>query len=208
MRPSRCLALACLCLAWAAAARAVAPPDPLRLVPAEADLFLQVNDPRHLVDPARALPGLEAWYDLQPVKEYRDSTNARLFAQLVGYFEKQLGAKWPDLLDRLAGGGAVLAVKPGPNPAPALLVVQGKDEELLHKFVRLGLDVVEQELARQGAKGRPEKGTYRDVETIRIGGQFHAAVAAGEQSRGGAAPGHRPSPRRRQGQPGRQPRRG
>ena len=176
MRPFRLLALACLCLACAAAARADAPPDPLRLVPREADLFLQVNDPRHLVDTVRALPALEAWYDLQPVKEYRDSTNARLFAQLVAYFEKELGAKWPDLLDRLAGGGAVVAVKLGPNPAPALLVVQGKDEELLHKFVRLGLDVAEQELARRGSKDRPEKGSYRNVETVRIGGQLHAAV--------------------------------
>jgi hypothetical protein len=176
MRPLRCLALACLCLALAAAARADAPPDPLRLVPGEADLFLQVNDPRHLLDTVQALPMLGAWYDLQPVKEYRDSTNARLFAQLVAYFEKELGAKWPDLLDRLGGGGAVLAIKLGPNPAPALLVVQGKDEELLHRFVHLGLDVAEQELARQGAKDRPEKGSYRDVETVRIGGQFHAAV--------------------------------
>ena len=174
-RPRR-LVLACLCLVWATAARAEAPPDPLRLVPHEADFFLEVRDPRHLVDTLTALPMLGEWYDLQPVKEYRDSTNARLFAQLVAYFEKELGSKWPDLLDRLAGGGAVVAVRFGRDPAPALLVVQGKDEELLHRFVRLGLDVAEQELARRGSGDRPEKGSYREVETVRIGDRFHAAV--------------------------------
>src|SRR5262249_50850280 len=84
--------------------------------------------------PSVPAPMLERWSDLHPIKEYRDSTNARLFGQLVACFEKELGAKWPDLLDRLAGGGAVVAVKPGPNPAPALLVLQGKDEQLLHRF--------------------------------------------------------------------------
>jgi hypothetical protein len=178
MRPFRLrrLVLACLCLVSTASARADAPPDPLRLVPSEAGFFLEVHDPRHLLDTVHALPMLEEWYELQPVKEYRDSTNARLFRQLVAYFEKELGAKWPDLLDRLAGGGAVVAVKLGPNPAPALLVLQGKDEELLRRFVHLGLDVAEQELARQGSNDRPEKGTYRDVETVRIGKGFHAAV--------------------------------
>jgi hypothetical protein len=178
MRPFRScpLALACLCLVWTAVARADTPPDPLRLVPREADLFLEVKDPRHLLDTVRALPMLEEWYDLQPVREYRDSTNARLFRQLVAYFEKELGAKWPDLLDRLAGGGAVVALKFGRDPAPALLVIQGRDEELMHKFTRLGLGLAEQELARQGSKDRPEKGSYRDVETVRIGDKFHAAV--------------------------------
>lgn len=169
--------LACLGLVLAgAAARAEAPPDPLRLVPSEADLFLQVKQPRQVVQTVTTLPTLHDWYQLAPVREYLDSTNVRRFRQLVAYYEKEMGAPWPELLDRVAGGGAVLAVKLGPDPAPALLVVQGTDEEAMGRFSRLALRVLEQELARQGSKDRPEKGSYRDVETVRVGKGFHAAV--------------------------------
>ena len=82
-----------------------------------------------------------------------------------------------ELLDRLAGGGAVLAAKFDGNPAPALLVVQGKDEKLMQKFAETALDVLEQELARQDVKARPEKTTYAGVETVHFGKDFHAAVA-------------------------------
>jgi hypothetical protein len=78
------------------------------------------------------------------------------------------------LLDRLAGGGAVLATKFG-DKAPALLVVQGKDEKLMKKFVAAALDVLDQELARQEVKERPTKGKYETVETIHFG-DFYGAV--------------------------------
>jgi hypothetical protein len=170
--------LACLGLVlFAASARAEAPPDPLRLVPSEADFFVEVRRPGPLVQTVRALPKLQDWYALQPVQEYRDSTNARRFRQLVAYYEKELGAKWPVLLDRLAGGGIVLAGKFGGDPGPALLVVQGTDEKQMGRFARLALGVVKQELARQGSKERIEKGSYRGIETVRVGKNLHAAVA-------------------------------
>jgi hypothetical protein len=169
--------LACLALAPAASVRADAPPDPLRLVPDHADLLVKIEQPRRLVESVLNLDLVKEVYNIEAVREFYDSTNARRFFQLVTYFEKQLGVSRFDLIDRVAGGGAVVGVKIGPNPAPALLVVQSKDEELLRKFVKLTLEVVGQELARQEAKERPEKGSYRDVETVRIGKQFHAAVA-------------------------------
>src|SRR5262249_49605470 len=88
-----------------------------------------------------------------------------------------LGARWPEILDRIGGGGAALGFKIGPNPAPALLVLQGKDEETQRKFVKLGVEIIEQELARQDKKERPVNGSYRDIETVSIGNDFHAAVA-------------------------------
>jgi hypothetical protein len=170
--------LACLGLVLlATTARADAPPDPLRLVPADADLVVVVQEPRHLVEAVLTLPKLQALYQLQPVQEYRDSTSARRLQQLVAYAEKELGAKWPALLDRLAGGGAVLAGKFGSEPGPALLVVQGTDDELMARFARLALALAEQELARQGSRDRPEKRTYRGVETVHVGKGVHAAVA-------------------------------
>ncbi|HZT81447.1 MAG TPA: hypothetical protein VFA26_14560, partial [Gemmataceae bacterium] len=170
--------LACLALlASAAAARADAPPDPLRLVPNQASLLLEIKQPRQL---AESVTRLDLFKQLQTVptfREFFDSTAYRRFYQLIAYYDKQLGAQWPELLDKLAGGGAVVAVKTGePDPAPAWLVLQGRDEALARKFAELGLQVLEQELARQESKDKVEKGEYRKLPTVRAGKEFHAAV--------------------------------
>src|SRR5262249_24518659 len=157
--------LACLAL-LSAAARADAPPDPLRLVPEQADFFVQAENPRRLVEAGLSSQLFQAARALPQLRELYDSTNARRFYQLVGYFEKDLGAKWPDLLDKLAGGGIVVASKFGDNPAPALLVVQGTDPQLTSRFYQTALDVLAQELARQESKEKVEKGSYKDVETV------------------------------------------
>jgi Protein of unknown function (DUF3352) len=152
-------------------------PSPLRLVPDSADLLLQVNNPRRLVDTVYGLDAVTKLQQFPSVKELLDSTLYRRYYQFLAYFEKELGAKYPDLLDRLAGGGVVLASKFGADPAPVLLVVQGKDEKLTKKFMDVALDVVNQELARQEIKERPIRETHNGVETIRFGKDFYAAVA-------------------------------
>jgi len=161
----------------AASAAAEEPASPLRLVPDSADLLLEVKNPRRLVETVTSLDALKQLQQFPSVKELLDSTTSRRYYQFLAYFEKELGADRLDLLDRLAGGGAVLAAKIGGDPGPALLVVQGKDEKLMKKFADTALDVVEQELARQGVKERPLKETYQGVETVRIGKDFCAAVA-------------------------------
>src|SRR5262245_50198302 len=147
--------------------------DPLRLIPAEAHLAIKVEKPRQLIESVLALDVFKQLEKLDVFQDAVGSSNSRQFYQLVAYFEKELGAPWPQLLDRLAGDGIVLAVKYGGQPEPAMSVVQAKDEALLKKFVALGLQVIEQELARQDAKARPEKKKYRDIETIHIGNDFH-----------------------------------
>src|SRR5579859_3047325 len=84
--------LACLFL-WAVAGgvRAEAPPDPLRLVPDQADLFFQVDRPRRLIETVLRLDQVRQIQKLEAVREVYDSTNFRLFYQLIAYFEKQLG---------------------------------------------------------------------------------------------------------------------
>lgn len=164
-------------LLLAGAARAEAPPDPLRLVPDQADLMVRIDNPRQLVETYTTLDLFQQLYKFEAFQEYVDSTNVRRFNQLVAHFEKQLGAKWPEILDQAAGGGIVIAAKIGPQPAPAVLVVQSKDEAALKKLVHVALDVIEQELARQDIKERPEKSKYRDLDTVKIGNQFHAALA-------------------------------
>jgi hypothetical protein len=170
--------LACLCLVLTTALlRADAPPDPARLVPEQADLLLEVRQPRQLIEGATTLDLVNQLRAIDQVREFLDSTTYRRFYQIVAYFEKQLGAAWPELLDRLAGGGVVLAAKQGENPGAALLVIQGKDAELMTKSAHLGLDVIEQELARQEVKEGLKKGSYRGLETAHLGKDLHVAVA-------------------------------
>jgi hypothetical protein len=175
MRLYRHLVGGLICLALlGGVARAEAPPDPLRLVPEQADLLVKVDSPRRLIETGMSSDLFKAARALPPVRDFYDSTNARRFYQLVGYFEKELGAKWPDLLDNLAGGGVVLAVKFG-DQAPVLLVVQGTDPQLMARFYQTALDVLAQELARQESKDKIEKRSYKDIETVHVGKDLHAA---------------------------------
>jgi hypothetical protein len=177
MRLIRVLAGCLILLAGTAAVRADTPSTPLRLIPDQADVLVQIDNPRRLVEAATTAELFQQFQKLDAIRELYDSTNSRRFYQLIAYFEKQLGASWPELLDRVGGGGLAIGLKLGPNPAPALLVLQSKDQETLRKFVKLGLDIIEQELARQDRKERPIKDSYRDIETIHIGDGFFAAVA-------------------------------
>ncbi len=163
-------------VALAAPGRAEPPGDPLRLVPDQADLFLKVDRPRQLIETFINHELFKQLQEIQAVRELYDSTNYHRFQQLVAYYEKKMGVPWPEMLDRVAGGGAVVAVKIGTDPAPVLLVVQGSDEAFLKRFVQLSFEILEQELARQEAKDRVVKSSYHDMETLRLGKDLHAAV--------------------------------
>jgi len=165
-------------LVASAAVHADSPALPLRLIPEQADLLVQVDHPRKLVETLTRLELVKQFQALDPVRDLYDSTNYRRFLQLVGHVEKELGLPWPELLDRLAGGGMAFASKIGPQPAPVVLVVQGKDEQLLRKFMKFGQGLIEQELARQEVKAQPEKYSYRNLEGFHVGDKFYA-VAAG-----------------------------
>jgi Protein of unknown function (DUF3352) len=176
MRRFRLVALL-LFLTLTPAAHAEAPPDPLRLVPEQADLFFKVERPRQLLEAVHYAELLEQLQTLDAVREQLDSTNVRRLLQMIAHFEKQLGLERMELLDQLAGGGAVLAIKAGPNPAPALFVFQGREDKLQRRFFDLAVEVLAAELARQEAKEKLETETYHGMPVVRIGNDFHAAVA-------------------------------
>jgi hypothetical protein len=176
MSLSRHIASGLFCLLLlAAAARADQSASPLRLMPDKADFVIEIPQARQLIEAVTTLDALKQLEQLGVAKELLNSTQYRRFYQLVAYFEKELGAKWPELLDRLAGKGAALGVKFGPDPAPALLVIEGKDEKLMGQFVKLALQVLEQEIARQEGQDKLVKEKYEDIETYHLGQGFHAA---------------------------------
>ncbi len=167
--------LACLALC-AGAARADTPPSPLQLMPAKADLLFQVKEPRRLIAAITSFEAVRQLQQFPAAREFLNSTTARRSRQLIAYFERELGAPWPELVERLAGGGAALGVKFGPNPPPALLVVRGKDEELMRKFAKVALNVLEQELSRKENAPKVERRAYEGVETVHFDKALHAAV--------------------------------
>jgi hypothetical protein len=177
MRAARPLAALAL-LAVVGGVRADETPDPLRLIPRQADVTLRIDSPRKLVEAVLATEPLRELDQFTAVREALKSANVRRLGRLLAYYEKELNAPWPDLLDRLAGGGVVLSTKfERSGQAPALLVVQSKDTELLKRAVPIVLTVVEQELARQDSKDRPKTDYYRGLEVTHIGNDIHLARA-------------------------------
>jgi hypothetical protein len=172
--------LVCLLVVTAAAqvaqaARDDQPASPLRLMPDKADVVFEIHQPRQLIEAVTTLDAIKQLQELGVSKEFLNSTRLRRFYQLVAYFEKELGAKYPELLDRLADNGAALGVKFGPDPAPALLVIQGKDEKLMERFVKLSTELLEQEIARQEAPEKLVTEKYEEIETYHVGKGLHAA---------------------------------
>jgi hypothetical protein len=150
--------------------------DPVRLVPAQADLILRVERPRTLVEGLVKHELFRQLQALETVRELLASTNSRRFYQLVAHIEKQLGTDRLDLLDRLAGGGVTLAARFTDQPPTVLLIVQAKDQSLLQRFAKLAEEIGEQELARLENKQKLEHAAYRGIEGVRLGKEFHAAL--------------------------------
>jgi len=151
--------------------------SPLRLIPAEADLLLHIRQPARLLDSVQKQDVVGKLQALPAIKEQLDGTAARRLRQILAHFEKTLGAKYPDLIDRLAGGGIALATKFG-NKQPTLVIVQGKDEKLMQQFLECGVEVIEAELSRQDAKQKVQKGEYLGIPGYRIGDLYLARVDA------------------------------
>jgi hypothetical protein len=158
-----------------AAGAATAAPDPLRLVPKDAGLVFAAGSPRRLVEGVARLDAYRNLRQFPQVREVFESTPVRRFFQIVGYLERELGAPWPELLDKLAGGGVALGVAVGgPDPAPAVLVVQGTDAAAVEKAYALFLAVVEEQAGRDGSPA-VRKGSYRGVPTYHLGTDAHYA---------------------------------
>lgn len=152
--------------------------DPLDNIPPSAQLVIVSDNPRKL---AEAVTGLDAVQKAQKLAQYRaiyDSAAAKRAFQLLAMFEKELGAKWPVLFDHLAGDGAALGLQIGTDPAPAILVLQGKDADQVKRATDLALKTIEDELARQGAKDVVKRYEIEGHEAVKVGDAYGARVGA------------------------------
>jgi hypothetical protein len=154
-----------------------APRDPLRFIPDKADLVLKVENPRQFIEGIAKLDAVKDIQQLDPVRQALDSVQVRRFFQLVKYYERDLTHPWPQLIDKLAGGGIALGVKyeNGPN-SPVLLAMQGTDAAVMHKFLDSATKVLEQEFNRQESKTKLAKLQYKQFETWTYGDGLHLAL--------------------------------
>jgi hypothetical protein len=151
--------------------------DPLDYVPSSAQVVVVADNPRKLAD---AITGLDAFKDAQKLAQVRqlyDAAPVRRGLQFLAYAEKELGAKWPELLEQLGGNGVALAFQYAPDNAnpPVLLILEGKDEKVSAKAIELAAQVIDEELTRQGIKDAVKRTKFAEVEAFVVGGEFHFA---------------------------------
>lgn len=171
----RHLALLCVAVWGPPLARADEPKDPLRFVPAAADVVVKLERSRALLEAVEKHEIIQEALKIAGVRDYYDSTNFRRLYQLIAHFEKELGKDRYELLDALTGGGVVFAAKIS-NPTAIMVVAQAKDEALLKKFAKMLVQLGEQELARQESKQAIRKKTYEGIEAIQIDKAIFAIV--------------------------------
>ena len=151
--------------------------DPLRFIPEKTDLVVKIENPRQLVEIFSKLDALNEARQLDPVRQFLDTAQSRRFFEFIAYYERDLGAKWPELMDKLAGGGIAIGAKiVNGTDDPVLFVIQGTDEALMKKFVQKAGYVVEQELARSESKEKLTKELYKDFEVRRLGKDFNTCL--------------------------------
>jgi hypothetical protein len=172
----------CLSAAWATGtARADDPvPDPLRVVPTEADLFIKVDHPRRLIETVLTHPTFHQARQLAQFRDFFESATVARFEKLIAYYEKDLGMPWRQIVDQAMGGGVVVAAKVlGTEDSPVLLATQSRDRATLEKLLESVIGVLEEEISRDGKQAKVARKNYRGAKTFHLGDDLHAALIDG-----------------------------
>lgn len=163
-----------LCIAFPL--QAADPHDPLSLIPDKANLVIKIEKPRQFVESLTNLEVAKEAERLDIVRQLLDSAQARRIFEFIAYAERDLGAKWPELLDKLAGNGIALGahIAEG-DDNPVLLVMQGTDEAMVKKFVEKAAILFEAVAGGPNAKEKLTREKYKEVETLHFGKGLLAA---------------------------------
>ena len=151
--------------------------DPLRFIPDKTDLVLKIERPRQFIEAFSKLDAVKDAQQLDPVRKALDTAPVRRFFQLVAYYERDLGHSWPELIDKLAGGGIALGVKYENGPAsPALIAIQGTDAAVMKKFLESASKVLEQEFNREEVRTKLSRIRYKEFEIWTYGDGLNLAL--------------------------------
>ena len=148
--------------------------DPLARIPAGYTFAATVPNPRAAVEAFRTLDAVSAAAQLAEVKEALAAGPARKLADLMAVYERDLGAGWPELLEKVAGNGVAVAAMFGQDDGPAVVAVEGTDADAVGRFFASALKLLES----SGDEDNPvslKRGTHAGADTATDGKGFFAA---------------------------------
>ncbi|HET6879460.1 MAG TPA: hypothetical protein VFI31_04875 [Pirellulales bacterium] len=141
--------LACLVCLAVAPLRAQST-DPAQLAPETAVLYAEISDPGPLLDLALSAKTRKLIENTDGYQKYAQSDKYQQVQAVRGVLESRLGKSWDVVLRDLVGGG--LAVCFDPAGHSGFLAIRTRDRELLTKFNRTLIELIEGDAK---AKGRP-----------------------------------------------------
>jgi hypothetical protein len=170
---------AAILVVLAAAVPAAADDNLFRLIPKQATFVWVVEKPRAVFNAVAAIPQLEAARQIPQVRALYEMAGAKRLLQLLAHVEAELGAKWPELIDKVAGGGVALAFDILKEPAPTLLVVRGTDAAVSDKALSLLVKLIEDDgqtkVIRSSRRGVDVIGLDNDLSLARVGSVVYVA---------------------------------
>src|SRR5438552_2889661 len=96
-------------------------PDPLRLVPASAEAVVKIESPLAFYQAVYEHEAFQELLKIDAVASFYDTTVFRRGRQIIAFVEKELGHSQLALLDKLSGGGVVIAARFEKNAALAVI---------------------------------------------------------------------------------------
>lgn len=150
--------------------------DPLDYMPKTARAAVVVDQPRKLAETITHLEAFSQAQALPQIRQLYDTPTTRHLLKLLEFAEKELGARWPELLHQVAGNGLAVGLEFGSDPAPAIAIASGTDEKQVEKAFELGMQLLREEVTRQGGGKEAFSIVHnRGVTTAHLGGDFHFA---------------------------------
>jgi len=169
LTPSRIIALA-LCLIGLAAPSQTKADDPLKMLPDnQADVVLKINKPVQLIDGLLKHPLAKDAQELTLVKGFLDGDDFRKFFGLIEFYEKDLGMKWTEILDKVAGKGMAASINFGEESKQTLMIaLKGTDEKTVTKLVESIITIIKNESDKDPAAFKPQSGKHKGITAWKI----------------------------------------
>ena len=144
------------------------------LMPASTLVYAEIGEPNELLNTALDHPLREKLEQIEDIKKALESPQFKGFQFIVGLVEFQLGMKWQEAFDAIAGGG--LHAGFDPQTEGVVILAKAGDQEARNRLFDKLL-----EMARDDAKKKDEpdpikSGEYRGITAYKIGDGYVAQL--------------------------------
>lgn len=175
LKPSRIFTIICgLALALPYGSYA---DDPLKMIPEQqADVVLKINKPTTLIEGLLNHPLAIEAQELSLVKGILDSDDFRKFFGIIQFYENDLGMKWDEILEKIAGKGMAASLTYGEESKQSLLIaMRGTDEKVVTKLVESILTILKNEAEKDPKAEKPVSEKYKGITGWKLGKDFFLA---------------------------------